>query len=284
MADRDDWSEKEVDSVVAAYFRMLSFELANQKYNKSESRRSLQAELNGRTEASIELKNRNISAVLLGLGCPYIAGYKPLAHYQKMLGDVVAERLLKDTLLDRAAQSAVEAPAVPRGAFNLDGIVSPPPVPSRVADSDASGYFPLFSAMPKRDYLDREARNRSLGDAGEAFVVSFERQRLINSGKEHLANRVEQVSKTKGDGLGYDVLSFEVSGRERFVEVKTTAFGKATPFFVSRNEIAFSESNAEQFRLYRVFDYRRNPRFFDLHGSIRSNVKLDPVNYIASFT
>ena len=40
-----------------------------------------------------------------------------------------------------------------------------------------------------------------------------------------LAARVDRVSETRGDGLGYDVLSFETSGRERLIEVKTTNYG-----------------------------------------------------------
>ncbi|BAS06695.1 hypothetical protein AHiyo4_01170 [Arthrobacter sp. Hiyo4] len=44
------------------------------------------------------------------------------------------------------------------------------------------------------------------------------------------------MSKTRGDGLGYDILSFEESGKERLLEVKTTKSRAETPFFVSRNE------------------------------------------------
>ena len=78
-----------------------------------------------------------------------------------------------------------------------------------------------------------------------------------------LANRVEHVSDIRGDGLGYDVLSFEASGAERFIEVKTTVFGAVTPFYVSRNELAFSEEKDDQFVLARVHEFRSAPKFFD---------------------
>lgn len=35
------------------------------------------------------------------------------------------------------------------------------------------------STLSQRDYLEREARNRSLGLAGEEFIVQYERWRLI---------------------------------------------------------------------------------------------------------
>ena len=69
------------------------------------------------------------------------------------------------------------------------------------------------------------------------------------AGQKVLANRVEHVSQTKGDGLGYDVLSFDASAKERFIEVKTTSFGKETPFFISRNEVEFSRANDAHFQL-----------------------------------
>ncbi|WP_242541974.1 protein NO VEIN domain-containing protein [Leptolyngbya sp. Cla-17] len=31
--------------------------------------------------------------------------------------------------------------------------------------------------------------------------------------------------------------TFEADGRDRFIEVKTTAYGKQVPFFVSQNEV-----------------------------------------------
>ena len=89
-----------------------------------------------------------------------------------------------------------------------------------------------------------EAANRSLGNAGEDFAVRFERERLIATGASRLADRVERVSVTKGDGLGYDVLSFEESGKERLIEVKTTSYDAATAFLVTRNEVAVSKELA----------------------------------------
>ena len=38
-----------------------------------------------------------------------------------------------------------------------------------------------------------------------------------------------------GDGAGYDILSFETDGTERFLEVKTTVGYERTPFFISPN-------------------------------------------------
>lgn len=283
MPTAGDWSQFEVEACVADYLRMLTLELSGQSYNKSEHRRALAKVLNERSDASIELKHRNISAVLFELGCPHVKGYKRLPHYQQLLFEVVSRQVVTNALFDKAALVAAEQPAAPPLLSDLAGILVDAPKLSRVAESAPPDYVRKFTAI-KRDYFAREAQNRSLGEAGEIFVADYESQRLHAIGKRRLSERVERVSHTQGDGLGYDVLSFDESGKERFIEVKTTSFGKETPFYVSRNEVAFSEHEAERFHLYRLFEFRKDPKLFDLPGVITSHCVLDPISYLARFS
>jgi hypothetical protein len=120
-----------------------------------------------------------------------------------------------------------------------------------------------------------------LGSAGEQFVVRFEIARLLSIGQDRLADRVERISETQGDGAGFDVLSFEESGRERFIEVKTTAYGRETPFFVTRNEVEVSRDHDGQYHLYRLFDFRNRPRLFWKAGALDQSFDLDAVQYRA---
>ena len=274
------WSTEEVEATVADYLDMLTLELNGQKYNKTVHRHKLLSRLNNRTEAAVELKHQNISAVLIELGCPYINGYKPRANYQNLLFEVVADRLKRNELFDMAALSAVQRPAAVPTPTDFSDISVEPPKLTAVREPRA----PRIRTAVKRDYIDREARNASLGLAGEEFVVHYERWRLIKGGNERLANKVEHVAVSKGDGLGYDVLSFDVTGRERLIEVKTTSFGKETPFFITRNEVELSKSDSERFFLYRVFDFRNEPHLFSFRGAIERHCYLDPATYHARFS
>ena len=89
--------------------------------------------------------------------------------------------------------------------------------------------------------------------------MTIEHRHLWEAGARRLADWIEQVSRTQGDGLGYDIASFELDGVERLIEVKTTNFGAMTPFFASTREISVSEEQADHFRLYRVFKFRDQP-------------------------
>ena len=281
MARGTDWSHEEVEACVADYLHMLTLELNGQRYSKTAHARALAERLDGRNRPAIEFKHCNISAVLLALGYPYIDGYKPRGNYQALLFDVVGGQAQSNDALQAAAQSAVLRPAVMIAPDDTDAVWVPAPATARVRETPP-GYLPRFSPA-QRDYLEQEARNRSLGCAGELFVMELEARRLHDAGQKQLADRVEHVAASQGDGLGYDVLSYEIDGRERLIEVKTTAFGILTPFHVSRNELARSEADAAQYHLYRLFDFRARPRLFDLPGAIASHCRLDATMYMARF-
>lgn len=276
------WSSLEVEACVADYLQMLILGLNGQRYSKTKHANALMAKLDGRNRSSLEFKHCNISAVLLGLGYPYIDGYKPRGNYQALLADVVESQLQGHPAVHEAAQAAVLRPAVAVATASGQSPWVPPPKPARIEEPVAA-YSPRFSAA-RRDYLAQEARNRSLGRAGELFVAELEVRRLHDAGKRALANRVEHVAATQGDGLGFDILSFEENGRERLIEVKTTAFGKLTPFYVSRNELARSQADEAAYHLYRLFDFRDKPRLFDLPGQIAAHCRIEASTYLAHMT
>lgn len=276
-----DWTQQEVEAVVADYLKMLSLELANQSYNKAAHRRALLEKLNSRSESSVEFKHANISAVLIDLGYPYIRGYQPRFNYQSLLRTVVQQQVSKLLNLDSLALAAVQQPAVSPEWVDFSTVETEAPAKRLTVKESlrTRDHHPS-----QRDYLAREARNISLGQAGEEFVLRFEHWRLNQLGYKALADRVEHVSQTKGDGLGYDILSFDVTGQERFIEVKTTAFGRETPFFVSKTELDFSLDAEEQFLLCRLFEFRNSPRLFSMRGALDRHCLLDPVSYRASFS
>jgi hypothetical protein len=271
-----------VEAIVADYVAMLKEELQQRAYSKTQHRTALARQLDQRTHGSIERKHQNISAILIGIGHPWIAGYKPLGNYQSLLADVVEEWIATDKELARIVEYSVIAAA------------SVPSVPEILTRAEPPPVFPEFKYPPLKErvrvagktrtrtnYLVMEANNSSLGLAGEKFIVDFERERLHSLDKGPLADRIEHTSLSEGDGAGFDIRSFDADGSDRFIEVKTTAYGKQTPFFVSRNEVAVSEARQERYHLYRLFRFRADPRFYMIKGSIVERCFLNPLQYAA---
>lgn len=276
----DAWSHEEVEAAVADYFDMLAKELSGVAFNKAEHNRRLRALLQGRRpKGSVERKHQNISAILLELGFPYINGYKPLGNYQQRLRTVVEERLTAAHDLNQTVAQMVRAPEADSAAATnrLPDLVAAPArdqKESRVHEGVRAERVHGF-----RNYLEIEARNQSLGLAGETMILNFEHERLWRAGQRRLAERLEHVSKTRGDYLGYDIHSFEEDGRDRLIEVKTTRFGPLTPFFVSRNELEVSLERRDEYHLYRLFHFREEPKLFTLGGAISGSCELEPVSY-----
>lgn len=278
----NNWSRLEVEAVVADYIAMLKEQLRHRDYNKSQHRRLLAPMLENRSDGSIERKHQNVSAILIGFGHPWITGYKPLGNYQALLAEVVYGRVSSDqelaALAEHEARAFASIPSVDEILDRIEG----PPEPSQLK------YQPLKerSKVPggrrtRINYFALEANNSSLGRAGEDFIMRFERARLHKFGKDSLADRIEHIAVTEGDGAGFDIRSFELDGTDRFIEVKTTAFGKQTPFFVSRNEVAVSDYRSTHYHLCRLFTFRDDPRFYSLTGSIEQQCLLEPVQFSA---
>jgi hypothetical protein len=279
----ESWSRLEIEAAVADYFAMLCKELRGESFNKAEHNRRLRMLLRDRTKGSVEKKHQNISAVMIELGYPYICGYKPLKNYQELLREVVEDHLEFDEshAFDKLVQDVVADAGVeklPAIRFDEMEVKAPEREVQRNQAHEAAG---RRFRITQRNYLELEARNQSLGAAGELVVMEFEHQRLWNAGRKQLANKIEQVSRTQGDHLGFDILSYEVGGRERLIEVKTTRFGIATPFFVTLNELSVSRHRFEEYHLYRLFNFERDPKIFRLEGSLEKSCTLHATEFRA---
>ncbi|TOA10961.1 DUF3427 domain-containing protein [Vibrio parahaemolyticus] len=136
----------------------------------------------------------------------------------------------------------------------------------------------------KTNWAERDERNRNLGLAGEKLVIQHEMQKLIDLGRSDLAYKVEHVAK-ENDYAGYDVLSFDEHGNEKYIEVKTTKQSKGTAFFISRNEVEVSVEKGDQYWLYRVYnldDSTGMANFYSLQGAVDQKFELKPENFKAS--
>jgi hypothetical protein len=278
-----DWSEQEVRLIVVDYFEMLELELLGKSFSKADHRKSLIPLLDGRSNPSIEYKHSNISAVLTNLGFPYIEGYKPRGNYQALLGQEVEAFLdQRPGFLEQLANAPVLNPEkAPETSLDLEKIIEAPP--ESMAALKEGGKPWLSRKGCRIDFAERDAANRHLAKLGEQFVVQVEQHRLRTKGRDDLAGKVEWVSQTIGDGLGFDVRSFdEQDDSEKLVEVKTTGNGKFFPFYVTRNEVRCSEDMTEKFHLFRVFDFARMPRVYILTGSLRATCQLEPIQFRAT--
>lgn len=256
---------------------MLMKEIQGIPLNKTEHRKRLLPFLNGRSEGSVEFKYANISAVFRELGMPFIRGYKPRDKFQRTTLFLKIQEYLDSnpTTVGLFMKFVDTLPKLPSVAVDFKNWVVSPPAPSNFfAEPPSIQFQPI-----KINYLEREQQNRDLGLKGEELVMEFERYKLISAGKKTLADKVEWVSRDKGDGMGYDILSKNLSGTDKYIEVKTTKLTRETPFFFTSRELQFSVIKASDFHLYRVFDFSESPKMFCLNGSYEQFCKMEAVQY-----
>lgn len=264
-----DWQN---DRLVAEYFELDRIQRSGGEVVKQDLYNRVATEIGGKP-GGIEGKFQNISAVLASLEMDYARGLKPRPNIQQALADAVEryldshpEALFGEAPVQLADPGQVIEVAVPA--------MSPPspvlePAVKRIAR--------------KYNYAERDARNRKLGALGERLVLEREKQRLKLAGKDGLAAKVRHVSELDGDGLGYDILSFEPSGQERLIEVKTTNGPATTSFYLSRVEHDVSIERADIWRLHRMHLFASSPSVFVLPPPLAASVTLVPEVWRASF-
>ena len=271
-----DWVDFEIGAVVADYFSMLKKELARESYDKTAHRRLLM-QIIDRSNGAIEFKHQNISAVLLGLGHPWIDGYKPASNFQAALEDGVLRHL-------HAFPQWIDDPRrsdLTHSKFSWDRPlwIGPPPTHSNLPP--AVDLQKMSGLASKYDVAERDARNRALGNAGELCVFEHERSLLHSVGRADLADRVIWTARDEGDGAGFDIASFEPSGQPRLIEVKTTNGWERTPFHLSRNELRIANANRDIWHLVRLWNFAREPRAYSLRPPLESHVELTPTSFVA---
>lgn len=115
------------------------------------------------------------------------------------------------------------------------------------------------------------------------IVLKYEKDLLEKEGKPNLARKIKHISQEEGDGAGYDILSFDLHGNEKYIEVKTTRLNSETQFHLTDNELEFSKKEASNYYLYRVYDFdiqENKAKFYILHGDLTNIISLKPQNYI----
>ncbi len=154
------------------------------------------------------------------------------------------------------------------------------PTPSNVSKNEV----PRIISTSTTDYIQKEIRNKHLGLLGELFILKNEIEFLNINGKSDLASKVQHVSVVIGDGLGYDILSYDLNGNEKKIEVKTTRSDISRPFYLTRNEIDVSISSPDNYYLFRLFDFDSSinkGKYYIIKGDLTNSLSLEALLFIA---
>ncbi len=178
----------------------------------------------------------------------------------------VSDEEIMDTLLD--GEGIIEA--------NFVIIEEEPPIVSNKPKTKKSNV-----KYKKTDYIKKAKKDSEKGLLGEKFVELHEKNYLKSIGREDLAEQVKWVS-LEADGHGYDILSFDEYGNEKYIEVKSTTLGKNYPFDISRNEVETSQKLKDNFWIYRVYNLESgSPKMYKIKGDVSEMCDLYPTSYRA---
>jgi hypothetical protein len=161
-----------------------------------------------------------------------------------------------------------------------------PKIEKRTIEAFEKGKVPKKKRkISPEEFLKIKGIMEENGRLGEEHVLKAERARLKRANRSELAAKISWVSQ-ESVAEGYDILSFEVTGEERFIEVKATA-GKQNTFEMSDNEWQKACELGGQYHICRVVNVRddpshihiKNPRQLELQGKVQKTTTGWRVTY-----
>ena len=91
------------------------------------------------------------------------------------------------------------------------------------------------------------------GKIGEEFVAEWEKNNLLKHNKIEFANKIDMHCKKK-EYPGYDITSYGIDGKKKFIEVKSTKGNLINKFIMTDNEWKAAEKEGENYYLYFVIN------------------------------
>ena len=133
------------------------------------------------------------------------------------------------------------------------------------------------------NYSEQQAISQKIGDRGEELVLRNEIEKIKQWGlPDEILSKVRRVS-LESDDYGFDILSFDKDGNERYLEVKTTKTnGKNFSFILTRNEFEHAKTYGSRYSFVIVFDILCNPRIWYMGNPFVAEpykVKIQPFQY-----
>ena len=133
------------------------------------------------------------------------------------------------------------------------------------------------------NYSEQQTISQKIGDRGEELVLRNEIEKTKEWGlPNETLSKVRRVS-LESDDYGFDILSFDQEGNERYLEVKTTKTnGKNFSFILTRNEFETAKYYGKMYSFVIVFDILSNPRIWYMGNPFVEEpykVKIQPTQY-----
>jgi len=139
-----------------------------------------------------------------------------------------------------------------------------------------------FDIVDDKEFAKRDAARRRLGKRAQFVALRAEQMRLREAGCANPDEAAKQVWNEPA--RGYDILSCNIDGTPRHIEVKASRrSGDELSFIVTRNEWEKSRS-LPNYHFYLVLKAEtRNPIVYAVESDKVSENCIVPMNYLASF-
>lgn len=202
-------------------------------------------------------------------------------EFYSIIGDEDCVNVVEDdgkTAIDELTNENTVIPASAKKPEDFEGIYTK----SGHTEKNTKSAGTRKTGARKTDFDALNKKKKTVGTLGEILVYNDEVDRVADLG---VAKEVDHKAVTEGDGLGYDILSYDDQGNKIYIEVKTTESNKPEGFYLTPKEKTVCESNPAAYKLYRVYNLNKSAGTYNVEvytgTELLTMFDLIPVSYIA---
>ena len=136
-------------------------------------------------------------------------------------------------------------------------------------------------SYPNMDFKKMFEENDGTGVMGEKIALELEKRRLQEAGRPDLAAKIYLTRDKQGNTAPFDILSYDIDGSEKYIEVKSTTTRDCYRFYISQREINFCKQNVDHYLIYRIFALNKETneyKYFTITNPL-DYCSLKPITY-----
>jgi len=105
--------------------------------------------------------------------------------------------------------------------------------------------------------------SKKIGDAGEAYVYKYEYNKLTKANKSDLAKKID-MHCARYDYPGWDITSYDLKGKEIYIEVKSTKGKVINDFDITDPEWQAAKKQGDKYHIYLVNNvFNKDTKIFE---------------------
>tara|TARA_B100002052_G_C15817607_1_gene568987 strand:- start:51 stop:1271 length:1221 start_codon:yes stop_codon:yes gene_type:complete len=135
-------------------------------------------------------------------------------------------------------------------------------IPVKTTERKKKNKEKKISIVKKSKQKRRTQESKKIGEAGEKYVYEYEYNKLVKANRIDLAKKIDKHCE-RYDYPGWDITSYDLNGKEIYIEIKSTKGEVINDLDITDNEWEAAKTRGSNYHIYLVNNvFKENVKIF----------------------